>query len=238
MVMDGLSRRKFVVSAGVAAAGVFSAQSGLAQPTVDMPGPGLHQVAALKYPPETVRGISAQVISWHHDTHYAGYVKKRNQIEEQIARLGPGTPGFDGRVYAGIKRDEAFNASGMILHEVYFDNLGGDGKTGGGPAEAALKSVFGSLEAWQADMNALAMQATGWALMCYDPSDGRLHDYLVEAHQLGAIWGAVPIVALDVFEHAYYRDFGPDRAKYLPVFFDNLHWGRINERFRAATGIL
>jgi Fe-Mn family superoxide dismutase len=58
----------------------------------------------------------------------------------------------------------------------------------------------------------------------------------VDDHQLGAIWGTVPMIALDVFEHAYYRDYGPDRGKYMTAFFDNLHWGRINERYAAARG--
>ena len=76
----------------------------------------------------------------------------------------------------------------------------------------------------------------GWGITCWDPSCGRLVNFTVESHQLGAVWGAVPIIALDCWEHAFYHDYGPDKGKYLDVFFQNLHWGRIDERFRAAGG--
>lgn len=236
--MSTVNRRGFVEVLGAGAlAALTGTEAGFAQEAPAPPAAGAwtgHVVKPLPYAPDAVPGISAQVISWHHGTHYAGYVKKRKQIEEQLARFGPGTAGFDARVYAGVKRDEAFNASGMVLHEVYFDNLGGDGTPTRGPLETALATAFGSLEAWTADLSAIASQATGWALLCLDPSDGRLHNYLVDAHHLGAVWGAVPIIALDVFEHAYYRDFGPDRAAYLKVFFQDLHWGRANARYAAA----
>lgn len=236
--MSSVDRRQFVGAMGVGAASLLAAGGAVFGQAVEAPREAAqHQVKPLQYAADSVAGISREVISWHHGTHYAGYVSKRNAIEGQLAKLGPGTEGFDSRVYAGIKRDEAFNASGMILHEVYFDNLGGDGVPGEDIIEAGITAFFGSLERWEADTRAVAGAATGWALLCHDPSDGRLHNYLVDQHQLGAIWGAAPIVALDVFEHAYYRDFGPDRAAYLDVFFKNLHWGRIDRRYREALGL-
>jgi len=232
--MSSLDRRQFVSAVGVGAAGVLTGgQAALGQAGAQA---SVHQVKPLAFAPDALRGISAQVVNLHHGKHYAAYVTKRNEIDAQLAKLNPGGPDFDARVYAGIKRDEAFNASGMILHEVYFDNLGGDGKPGDGPVEAAIKECFGSLEQWVATMKAIGGAATGWALLCLDPSDSRPHAYLVDQHQFGAVWGAVPVVALDVFEHAYYLDYQSDRPKYMGVFFDNLHWGRINERYRAAAG--
>lgn len=229
--MSSLDRRKFVSAVGAGAVGMF-AMGDIAHGQPNPAGAGgRHQVKPLKFAPNALRGISEQVVTWHHGRHYAGYVTNRNLNEEQIARLGPGTPNFDARVYGGIKRDEAWNASGQILHEVYFDNLGGDGRPGNGPVEQGIVACFGSIEHWVADMTAIAGQATGWALLCYDPSDGRLHNYLVDQHQFHGVWGALVLVALDVFEHAYYHDYGPDRGAYLTAFFENLHWGRINERY-------
>ena len=237
--METMSRRQFVTALAGSAAGIFGMGQialGADQPAATpAPAAGPHQVKPLKFAANALRGISEEVVNLHHDRHYAGYVKKRNDIDVQLVALGPGTQGFDARVFAGVKRDEAFNTSGMVLHEVYFDNLGGDGKPGAGAAEQAILGRFGSIEKWVAEMTAVGAQATGWALLCHDPSDARLHVQLVDGHQLGAVWGAVPVPALDVIEHAYYKDFGPDRAKYMTAFFDNLHWGRVNERYAAAV---
>jgi len=231
--MSKLNRRQFVSASGIGAGLLTAGGTVLHQTRAAAQQPGTHQVQALKYPYDALRGISEQVVTWHHDKHYAGYVKKRNAIETQLVQYGPGGEGFDARVYAGLKRSETFNASGMILHEVYWDNLGGDGKPGSGPVEQLIKHCFGAIDSWVADMKAIGGQATGWALCCYDPSDGRLHNYLVDQHEMGAVWGATPIIALDVFEHAYYHDRGPDRGAYMAAFFDNLHWGRINQRYGA-----
>lgn len=229
--MSSLDRRKFVSAVGAGAVGMFTMGDIAYGQATPAGAAGRHQVKPLKFAPGSLRGISEQVVTWHHGRHYAGYVTNRNLNEDQIARLGPGTPNFDPRVYGGIKRDEAWNAAGMILHEVYFDNLGGDGQPGEGAVEQGIVACFGSIERWVADLTAIAGQATGWALLCYDPSDARLHNYLVDQHQFHGVWGALPLVALDVFEHAYYHDYGPDRGSYLKAFFQNLHWGRINERY-------
>ena len=227
--MSSIDRRGFVGAVSAGAVGVFATGTALfGQTPAEAQAIATHQVKPLKYAPDTLKGISRQVVTWHHGTHYAGYVVKRNAIEQQLVDLGPGTASFDARVYAGLKRSESFNASGMILHEIYWENLGGDGKPGDGPVEQLIRSCFGSIEAWITDMKTIGGQATGWALCCYDPSDARLHNYLVDQHELGGIWGAKPLIALDVFEHAYYHDQGPNRGAYMDLFFQNLHWGRIN----------
>jgi Fe-Mn family superoxide dismutase len=235
--MSHMGRRQFVSAVGTGAVGVFATGSfamAAGEPGAAVRPPGKHEVQPLAFAPGALTGISEQVVTWHHDRHYAGYVTNRNLNDTQITKFGPGTPDYNARIYAGIKRDEAWNASGMILHEVYFDNLGGDGKPGQGAMESAIIACFGSLEAWQKDMSELGGQATGWVLACYDPSDGRVHNYLVDQHQFQGVWGAVPVIAMDVFEHAYYHDYGPDRGKYIAAFFQNLHWGRINDRYARA----
>lgn len=232
--MGAMDRRQFMAAAGGGALGMFAlSDAALAGAVVGQtnPGGGVHQVKPLKFAPDSLKGISQKLIELHHGRHYAGYVRKRNELEAQLTRVGPGGPDFDPRLFAGVKRDESWNASGMILHEVYFDNLGGDGQPGEGVVEQQIRASFGTIEQWMADMKAIGSGATGWALTCYDPSDGRVHNYLVDQHQFGAVWGAIPLIALDVFEHAYYLDYGPDRASYMDAFFANLHWGRINERY-------
>ena len=117
--------------------------------------------------------------------------------------------------HSGVKRNESHNANGQILHEIYFAILGGDGEAEEDlPVRARIEKDFGSFEAWQAELKAVAGQARGWAITCWDPSDARLHIYMTDGHDIGPVWGAQPILPLDVSEHAYYFDHGPNRAAY------------------------
>jgi len=222
---------------GAGAAGLLagSGVAGAGSPATP-PVLGERCVFPLPFAPDSLRGISAETITWHHDTHYAGYVARLQSIDEQLARSAPGSECYDPGRYAGLKRDEAFAANGALLHEVYFGSLGGHGSPGDGPVEAALTACFGSIPRWLVDMRAVAMAASGWALLCLNLSDGRLHNYLVDRHQLGAIWGAAPVIAVDMFDHAYYRDFGSNRGAYVEAFFENLHWGRVNARYVSLVG--
>jgi superoxide dismutase, Fe-Mn family len=194
-------------------------------PTTFVPKPLLYAYTALK-------GISERVLTWHHTKHYAGYVSKRNEIEAELEKVDKTKANANYSAFGELKRKETFNASGQILHEIYFENMGGDGKADDHlPIVKRLIHDFGSLDAWRLDLKMTAAASLGWAILCYDPSDGRLRNFLCDSHHQGAVWGAIPIVALDVFEHAYHADVGPDRPAYLENFFGNLHWGRINERF-------
>lgn len=240
--MREMTRREFLATAAViGGAGMLGFGSALhaqaAVPLAVVP-PGNHQQMPLPFEPAALKGISEKQITWHHQRHYAGYITNRNAVEKDLAAMKPGTEGFDARKFGGLKRQETFNACGQILHENYFSVLGGDGQIDAGSVvAAALRRDFGSYQAWQAGLLATANAAgIGWGVTCYDPSSGRLANFLVELHQMGAIWGAVPIVALDGWEHAYYHDHGPDKGKYFDAFFQNLHWGRINEAYRRAAG--
>ena len=243
-VMEQMSRWDFLGRsvAAMAGAAVFGlAGSGQADPGPEagkLVPPGQQEVMPLPYAYDALKGLSQQVVTWHHDTHYAGYVKNRNAIEKALAAMDPQSATFNAGTFAGLKKQETFNTCGQILHEVYFSNLGGDGQADPNlKVAAALQRDFGSLAAWQADLRATAMGAgIGWGVTCWDPSSGRLINFLVELHQMGAIWAAVPIVALDGWEHAFYHDYGPSKNKYFDVFFQNLHWGRIDARFTAASG--
>jgi Fe-Mn family superoxide dismutase len=119
---------------------------------------------------------------------------------------------------------------------VYWEVLGGDGDPKKGPD--VLKMVerdFGSFDAWKADFKACSISAklSGWGLLVYDAlGSQRLLNVLVDEHHYGAIWGGIPLVACDVFEHAYYHKDGPARAKYIDNFLAGLHWGRVNDRFK------
>lgn len=189
----------------------------------------------LPYDPDALQGISRQSVEWHHDTHYMAYLKGRAAAEKKLAEMHAKEEWTDLR---GVKRNESHNASGQILHEIYFAILGGDGEADPElPVVARIEKDFGSWDAWEAEFKAVAQQARGWALTCWDPSDGRLHVYLADGHDIGAVWGAQPILPLDVWEHAYYYDHGPNRAAYVEAFLANLNWKAIDQYYRRAAGL-
>lgn len=193
---------------------------------------GEHKIKPLPFAYGALKGISEQVNKWHHDTHYAGYVNKRNEIEKKLEAVDKALANANFSEYGELKRRETFNASGQILHEIYWDNLGGDGKVDENLAVVKkLVKSFGSIEKWKQDFIACSKASLGWTILCIDPSDGQTHNFLCDFHNNGAVWGAVPLVAIDVFEHAYYYDNGPDRAKYIEAYLNNLDWKKVNERF-------
>jgi len=195
-----------------------------------------HEVKALPYAYDSLSGISKQVNEWHHDKHYAGYVAKRNEIEKKIAELKEKQGNANYSEFGEMKRRETFNASGQILHEIYYDIMGGDGSMDESlDVVKKIAADFGSIDAWKEDFKLTAMSALGWAILSYDPSDGSLHNFLVDMHNNGAVWGSSPLVPIDVFEHAYYFDYGPDRGKYVDAFLANLNWSKVNELYKHAT---
>jgi Fe-Mn family superoxide dismutase len=135
-----------------------------------------------------------------------------------------------------LKRRLTWNHGGTVLHDVYWEVLGGDGDPSKGPEIlAAIEKEFGSFDNWKADFKAacIAAKLSGWGVLTYDQLySGRLLNVLVDEHHYGAIWGGIPLISCDVFEHAYYHKDGPGRAKYVDNFLSNLHWGRINERYK------
>lgn len=197
---------------------------------------GNHQVKPLPYAYDSLKGISEQVNKWHHDKHYAGYVAKRNEIETKLDAMKEKAGNMNYSEFGELKRRETFNASGQILHEIYYDVMGGDGTPdAGGEIYQKIEQDFGSFDAWVEDFKQTAMSSLGWAILCYDPSDGALHNFLVDFHNNGAVWGASPLVPIDVFEHAYYYDQGPDRGSYIDAFLGNLNWAKINDLYTKAV---
>ncbi len=183
-----------------------------------------YTVKPLPFTYTSLNGISEQQLKYHHDTHYAAYVNNLNKIEQQLADMA--VKG-DFSAIRGLKLNESFNTSGMVLHEIYFDSLGGDGAIAGQIAEK-IKQDFGSFEKWKAEFLGMARAARGWALLCH--FNGKLHNYAVDYHDIGAVWGARVLLALDVWEHAYYIDYRNARAKYVEAF-----WNLVNWNFVAAN---
>ncbi len=173
-------------------------------------------------------GISRASIEAHYRL-YEGYVNKRNEI---LRRLADVDLSAGNQVYSevrALKVELSFAVGGIKNHEIYFEHLGGDGGEPGGIAADLVKRDFGSYADWRADLSATGMAGRGWAWTAYDWDEGRLFNYIGDAQNTFPIWNATPLVALDVYEHAYFLDFQTDRASYIDAFFDNLDWAVVND---------
>jgi len=172
-------------------------------------------------------GISREAVEAHYKL-YQGYVAKRNEILGKLAEVD-----FDAanQVYSeirGLKVDLSFAIGGIKNHEISFDHLGGGGGAPDGPIATLIRRDFGSIDIWRADLKATGMAGRGWAWTAYDWDEGRLFNYVGDAQNTFPIWNATPLVALDVYEHAYFLDYRTDRASYIDAFFNNLDWSVVN----------
>jgi Fe-Mn family superoxide dismutase len=180
-------------------------------------------------------GISRTTIEAHYRL-YQGYVAKRNEILGRLAEVD-----LDGanQVYSDVralKVDLTFAIGGIKNHEIYFAHLGGEGGSPVGAIADLIERDFGSADAWRADLVATGMAARGWAWTAYDWDEARLFNYVGDAQNTFPVWNASPLVALDVYEHAYFLDYQTDRAAYIDAFLRNLDWSVVN-RWVAAYRI-
>jgi Fe-Mn family superoxide dismutase len=166
---------------------------------------------------------------------YQGYVNKANQILEKLAALDK-DPAKANPTYSDIRvlKVELTRALGGIKnHEIYFDHLGGPGGKPEGALLALLERDFGSFEEWQKDLKATGIAARGWAWTAYDWDTGKLFNYIGDEQNTYPVWNCTPLVALDVFEHAYFIDFGTNKGGYIDAFFRNLDWRAVAKRAEA-----
>ena len=173
-------------------------------------------------------GISRATVEAHYKL-YQGYVAKRNEI---LGKLAGADLTAANQVYSevrALKVDLSFAIGGIKNHEVYFEHLGGHGGDPDGAVGELVKRDFGSVAAWRDDLKATGMGARGWAWTAYDWDERRLFNYIGDAQNTFPVWNATPLVALDVYEHAYFLDFQTDRAGYIDAFLANLDWGVVND---------
>lgn len=180
-------------------------------------------------------GLSQALIASHHENNYAGAVRRLDAIRGQLAQLDwAAAPVF---VLNGLKREELIAANSAWLHELYFDSLGGDGQLPDCGLSIALERDFGSMARWQSEFTATARAlggGSGWVLLSWSPREGRLVNQWAADHA-HLLAGAAPILALDMYEHAYHRDFGANAAAYVDAFMKNIGWDGVYARYGAAV---
>ena len=196
---------------------------------------GKHAPKPLRFDPAKLTGLSERLITSHWENNYQGSVRGLNTIETRLA-AAMADPDYPTVAYAGLKREELHRTGSVVLHEIYFDGLGGNGNPGGSIYEA-LDSWFGSFEAWEAEFRRTAMSlagGSGWCVLSWNAHTGSLHNYWAWDHMHGAVTGS-PLIALDMYEHSYHMDYGTAAARYVDAFMANLDWEVIDARYRAAT---
>lgn len=177
-------------------------------------------------------GFSEALLN-NHFTLYQGYVKNSNTLDEQLIQLRKEGKGAD-PMFAEMKRRFGWEFNGMRLHELYFENLGGNTPINqDGRLAARLHQDFGSFDEWVQDFKSVgAMRGIGWAILYQDVTNGRLLNFWINEHDTGHPAGCVPILVMDVFEHAFMTDYGLKRADYINSFFQNIDWTKAEERMQ------
>jgi Fe-Mn family superoxide dismutase len=182
-----------------------------------------------------LKGLSERLLASHHANNYTGAVKRLNAIRAQLQALDfTSAAGFQ---LNGFKREELIATNSMLLHELYFGSLGGDGQTMVPAMTLALEANFGSLDRWRAEFVAMGKAlggGSGWVLLTFLPRDGSLVNQWAADHT-DALAGGIPILALDMYEHAYHMDYGAAAAAYVDAFMGNIDWAGVYDRYQGAV---
>ncbi len=235
-------RREFLRMTG-SAAGV-ALLAGASRPSIPSEGPakkeydGNKEEMTMSYTAKDYSqligtpGFSETLLK-NHFTLYQGYVTNTNKVLDILAAMlkegKTATPEF-----AEIKRRLGWEFNGMRLHELYFENTGGRAALDpSGPLAKRLAAEFGSLELWEKDFKATgAMRGIGWVVLYHDPAAGRLVNFWINEHDVAHPAGCVPLLVMDVFEHAFMIDYGLKRADYIEAFFKAIDWKSVATRMK------
>lgn len=180
--------------------------------------------------------IIEEIMRLHHDKHHLTYVNGANAALEKLENAQKG--GFQGVDVKAIERDLSFNLSGHILHTIFWPNMKpSGGGTPGGKVADKIKQDFGSFDAFKQQFAAAAKTAegSGWGILAYDPWSDNLLTLQAEKHNNVLAPGAVPLLVLDVWEHAYYLQYKNDRGAYVDKWWDVVDWSNVDERFNKAS---
>jgi Fe-Mn family superoxide dismutase len=195
-----------------------------------------YQLTPIFCRPWQLNYLSVKLIESHYENNYGGALRRLNAITEKLESVDfAKTPGY---VLNGLKREELIALNSTLLHELYFASLGGEGYLTARLAEVLARD-FGSVDRWRGEFvamgNALA-GGSGWVLLVYMPRDHRLiNQYAAEHTQ--AVAGGIPILALDMFEHAYHIDFGANAKAYVDAFMRNVDWKAVEARYEDAAKV-
>jgi len=178
----------------------------------------------------TINAVSKKQYDVHFEL-YEGYINKVNEIWKEL-KEDPQMENANATYskYRGLKKGETYALDGVILHELYFDNLGGINNMPSGIALELIDQFFGSYENWKQDFIACGKAARGWAVLCYDQRSKSLKNILCDSHDEGIILNSYPLIIMDVYEHTYFLDYQNKKADYIESFMLDINWDSVNMR--------
>jgi Fe-Mn family superoxide dismutase len=240
--MSEVTRRDAIslMGAGAATAAVAALPAeARAQPQAAPPSPRrAHAPVPLPFDPARLQGLSERLIRSHWENNYIGSVNAFNMVETRLAAAMADSD-FPPLIYGDIKREQLHRTGSVVLHELYFGNLGGDGRAGGG-VQRALAAAFGSFDGWEAEFRRTAAAlagGSGWCVLALNAHTGDLVNYWMWDHMHAPATG-IPLLALDMYEHAYHIDYGSAAARYIDAFMRNLNWEEVDRRHARARRAL
>lgn len=193
-----------------------------------------HEIKALTFDPAKLDGISEKMICSHWENNYGGSIKALNAIKQKLAGFleDANLPAF---IYNDLKREHLMRTGSVVLHELYFGNLGGTGEADI-VLQKALADAFGSVETWEKEfrrMGAGLGGGSGWVVLGYNLHSGLLENYWQWDH-LHAPTATLPLLIMDMYEHSYQMDYGAAAPAYVDAFFRNIHWEAVSARLEKA----
>lgn len=238
MIDSQLDRRTVLIGTAALTATAAIASQADAAPNTKPAAPfapvlqGNHKVEPLSFDPTKLNGLSERMLRSHHENNYAGAVKNLNRAEQELAAITKDTPPF---LVAALRERELTFRGSKLLHEQYFGNLGGDGRRAGA-IDQALSQAYGSSARWEEHFRLTGQGlggGSGWVVLGYELDTGALRTLSLANHaqSLGLL---VPLLVMDMYEHAYQMDFGAAAAKYIDAFFANVSWESVERRLQAA----
>lgn len=228
--MSDLTRREILQTAAIAT--VLGAAEAQAQATAPNDGAALSvqlQPKPLPFEPKSLHGLSEKLLTSHWENNYGGAVKALNATRTKLAALlSSDDPPY---IYNDVKREQLIRTGSVVLHELYFENLGGDGKA---PADIRtnVSRAFGSFDAWEAEFRKIGQGlggGSGWVVLGYNEHLKMLENYWLADHAHNPPHTR-PILVMDMYEHAYHIDYGATAAKYIDAFFANIQWDTVARR--------
>jgi Fe-Mn family superoxide dismutase len=238
--MEYMNRRQALGRLAAAGAGLVAANATGAAPSYPAQAPsvpafrGQHQPKPLPFDPAKLKGLSEKLIRSHWENNYQGAVRALNSVEQRLDGMlkDKDLPPF---AYADLKREELIRTGSLVLHELYFGNLGGDGRPGGDVTNAITRG-FGSLGQWEEEFERTANGlggGSGWVVLAFNLHTGELHNYWAWDHMHNAPTG-LPLLVLDMYEHAYQMDYGAAAGKYIDAAMQNISWEEVDRRYARA----
>ncbi len=191
------------------------------------------EITPIPVRPWTLNGLSERLIVSHYENDYGAAVRSLNAVRSELAMLDPGIPGY--RIRA-LKREELIAMGSVVLHELYFGNLGGEGNRIPDHVGTMLEEHFGSVAAWRREFVGAAQSlagGSGWVLLTYSRRHKQLWNQIASDHSQAAV-DAAPVLALDLYEHAYQLDFGANATAYIDAFMRNVDWAAVAARMAAV----